>query len=67
MKALLLSLCAVAALAVAPTPARAGLFSRDPSQIKPYARYGSVWRFYNYDYKGRFHPQGSFKYLGWRQ
>ena len=49
------------------TPANAGLFHRDPAQIPPYNRYGTAWRFYNYEYKDRFHPQYSANYFGYRR
>ncbi|HEY1377810.1 MAG TPA: hypothetical protein VGF55_13510 [Gemmataceae bacterium] len=67
MKALLLGLCAAITIALSAAPAHAGLFRRDPTQVSPYHRYGSVWRFYNYEYKGRFHPEYSFNYHGYRQ
>ncbi len=67
MKALLLGLFAAVLLALSAAPARAGLFTRDPTQVPPYFRYGTAWRFYNYQYKDRFHPQYSFNYYGWRR
>jgi hypothetical protein len=58
---------AVVAAVVLAAPARAGLFRRDPAQIPPYHRYGAAWRFYNYEYKERFHPQYSPNYFGNRR
>ncbi len=69
MKSILLSLCAAVALALAASPASAGIFERppNPDRIPPYFRYGTAWRFYNYTYHGKFHPQYAAHYYGWRR
>jgi hypothetical protein len=67
MKSLFLGLCAAVVLAVSAAPANAGFFRRDSAQISPYVRYGTAWRFYNYEYKDRFHPQYSANYFGYRR